>query len=284
MLGARSWTVYRRVTLPLIGPSLAAGMALCWARALGDFGATITFAGNLPGRTQTMPLAVYLLLESDPAAAYVLSLLLLMIASWSWCCCAAATSRPPRHEPRRRRPCRARHAGSRGAFTVADGEVVGLVGPNGAGKSTLLRAIAGPRTTRWRPHRAARADAVGRDGRGPDRGAPRRSWCSSSTCSSPTSRPWRTSRSGRAPPGSRSLWRGTAPRSGWGASGWGIAPRRALRSSRAGSSNASRWRGRWPRARLPAARRAAVGARRRGPPRHPRASCAPTSTRSAGPC
>ncbi len=80
VLGARRWTVYRRVTLPLIGPSLAAGMALCWARALGDFGATITFAGNLPGRTQTMPLAVYLLLESDPAAAYVLSLLLLVIS------------------------------------------------------------------------------------------------------------------------------------------------------------------------------------------------------------
>jgi molybdate transport system permease protein len=53
---------------------------LCWARALGEFGATITFAGNFPGRTQTMPLAVYLALESDPAAAIVLSLLLLAVS------------------------------------------------------------------------------------------------------------------------------------------------------------------------------------------------------------
>lgn len=79
-LGASRWTIYRRVTLPQILPALGAGMALCWARALGEFGATITFAGNFPGRTQTMPLAVYLLLESDAEAAYVLSLLLLVIS------------------------------------------------------------------------------------------------------------------------------------------------------------------------------------------------------------
>jgi len=79
-LGASRWTVFRRVTVPLLGPSLAAGMALCWARALGEFGATITFAGNTPGRTQTMPLAVYLQLESDPPVAYLLSLLLLAVS------------------------------------------------------------------------------------------------------------------------------------------------------------------------------------------------------------
>ena len=79
-LGASRWTIYRRITLPQIAPSLGAGMALCWARALGEFGATITFAGNFPGRTQTMPLAVYLLLESDPEAAYLLSLLLLLLS------------------------------------------------------------------------------------------------------------------------------------------------------------------------------------------------------------
>jgi molybdate transport system permease protein len=61
-------------------PSLAAGMALCWARALGEFGATITFAGNLPGRTQTMPLAVYLELERNPEAAYLLSFILLAVS------------------------------------------------------------------------------------------------------------------------------------------------------------------------------------------------------------
>lgn len=79
-LGAARGTVFRRVTLPLIAPSLGAGMALCWARALGEFGATITFAGNLSGRTQTMPLAVYLQLETNPPAAYLLSLILLAVS------------------------------------------------------------------------------------------------------------------------------------------------------------------------------------------------------------
>lgn len=75
-LGADHWTVFRRVTLPAVAPSLAAGAVLAWARALGEFGATVTFAGNLPGRTQTMPLAVYLALQSDREAAVALSLVL----------------------------------------------------------------------------------------------------------------------------------------------------------------------------------------------------------------
>lgn len=79
-LGAGRWTVFRRVTLPLVAPGIAAGTVLCWARALGEFGATITFAGNFPGRTQTMPLAVYLALETDLQAAIVLSLLLLTVS------------------------------------------------------------------------------------------------------------------------------------------------------------------------------------------------------------
>jgi molybdate transport system permease protein len=79
-LGANGWSAFTRVTLPLIGPSLFAGAVLCWARALGEFGATITFAGNFPGVTQTMPLAVYLLLETNQEASYVLSLLLLLIS------------------------------------------------------------------------------------------------------------------------------------------------------------------------------------------------------------
>jgi molybdate transport system permease protein len=79
-LGADRWTILRRVVLPAVWPSLAAGMALCWARALGEFGATITFAGNMPGRTQTMPLAVYLELERNPEAAYLLSFLLLAVS------------------------------------------------------------------------------------------------------------------------------------------------------------------------------------------------------------
>jgi molybdate transport system permease protein len=79
-LGASRWTVFRRVTLPLVLPSLQAGAILAWARALGEFGATITFAGNVPGRTQTLPLAVYLALETRPEAAFVLSLVLLAVS------------------------------------------------------------------------------------------------------------------------------------------------------------------------------------------------------------
>jgi molybdate transport system permease protein len=79
-LGARRFTTFRRVTLPLVAPSLFAGAALAWARALGEFGATITFAGNVAGRTQTTPLAVYAFLEGDPERAIALSLFLLAIS------------------------------------------------------------------------------------------------------------------------------------------------------------------------------------------------------------
>jgi molybdate transport system permease protein len=79
-LGASRWTVFRRVTLPLVMPGVIAGAVLCWARALGEFGATITFAGNFPGTTRTMPLAVYLALETEPEAAIVLSLVLLAVS------------------------------------------------------------------------------------------------------------------------------------------------------------------------------------------------------------
>ncbi|WP_435822167.1 ABC transporter permease [Actinacidiphila alni] len=79
-LGASRFTAFRRVTLPMIAPGVAAGAVLAWARALGEFGATITFAGSFPGRTQTMPLAVYLALQDDPAAAIALSLVLLAVS------------------------------------------------------------------------------------------------------------------------------------------------------------------------------------------------------------
>lgn len=80
-LGARPWRRFHRVTLPMIAPSLGAGLLVAWARALGEFGATITFAGNLAGRTRTMPLAVYVALETDPEAAIFLSLLLVLISA-----------------------------------------------------------------------------------------------------------------------------------------------------------------------------------------------------------
>jgi len=79
-LGANPLTVFSRVTLPLVAPGIAAGAVLAWARALGEFGATITFAGNFPGTTRTMPLEVYLAQETDPGAALLLSVLLLAVS------------------------------------------------------------------------------------------------------------------------------------------------------------------------------------------------------------
>jgi molybdate transport system permease protein len=79
-LGARPWIVMRRVTLPLLAPQLGAGAVLAWARALGEFGATITFAGNLAGRTQTLPLAVYQARQIDPGGAIFLSLILVVLS------------------------------------------------------------------------------------------------------------------------------------------------------------------------------------------------------------
>ena len=79
-LGASRGQVFRRVTLPLIAPGLSAGAVLCFARALGEFGATITFACSFPGVTRTMPIEVYLALESDPETAVVLSLVLLLVS------------------------------------------------------------------------------------------------------------------------------------------------------------------------------------------------------------
>jgi molybdate transport system permease protein len=79
-LGARPTTVLRRVTLPLVLPGLAAGAVLSFARALGEFGATITFAGSLEGVTRTLPLEIYLQRETDPDAAVALSLVLVVVA------------------------------------------------------------------------------------------------------------------------------------------------------------------------------------------------------------
>lgn len=79
-LGGSPWYVFRRVTLPMVRPALVAGAVLAWARALGEFGATITFAGNFSGRTQTAPLAVYVALQADPDAAIALSLVMLALS------------------------------------------------------------------------------------------------------------------------------------------------------------------------------------------------------------
>ncbi len=79
-LGASRWTVMRRVTMPMIAPSLASGLVLTWARAFGEFGATVTFAGNLQGRTQTMPLAVFVALDGQRDAAVAMSLVMVVVS------------------------------------------------------------------------------------------------------------------------------------------------------------------------------------------------------------
>ena len=79
-LGAGPAATFARVAVPVAAHGLAAGLALAWARALGEFGATITFAGNFPGTTRTMPNAIYVELQSDPDAALVLSVILMAVS------------------------------------------------------------------------------------------------------------------------------------------------------------------------------------------------------------
>ncbi|MEV0121456.1 ABC transporter permease [Streptomyces sp. NPDC050703] len=164
-LGAAPVRVFLTVTLPMVAPGLVAGAALTWARALGEFGATITFAGNLPGTTQTLPLQVYLLLQDSPEAATSLSLLLLAIAMavliglrGRWSAGAAVRVRPPSADeppapadetapPPAPAGKWALHADVTGAdeltLDAEPGTTVAVVGPNGAGKTTLLRALLG---------------------------------------------------------------------------------------------------------------------------------------------
>ncbi|TDE09152.1 molybdate ABC transporter permease subunit [Jiangella asiatica] len=80
-LGATSWTTFRRVTLPAVAPGVLAGAVLCWARALGEFGATVTFAGSLPGTTRTLPIEAYVAIGAgDSEVAIVLSLLMIVVS------------------------------------------------------------------------------------------------------------------------------------------------------------------------------------------------------------
>lgn len=176
-LGASPVRVFFTVTLPMVTPGLIAGAALTWARALGEFGATITFAGNLPGTTQTLPLQVYLLLQDQPEAATSVSLLLLAIAMavlialrgrWTGAPVTrkrAAAPPPveepsvpvpapapaPAGEPAQARPAEAGHWSLHATVTgfnrltldAEPGTTIAVVGENGAGKTTLLRALLG---------------------------------------------------------------------------------------------------------------------------------------------
>ncbi|HEY9437211.1 MAG TPA: ABC transporter permease, partial [Streptomyces sp.] len=168
-LGASPVRVFFTVTLPMVAPGLVAGAALTWARALGEFGATITFAGNLPGSTQTLPLQVYLLLQESPEAATSVSLLLLAIAMavliglrgrWTGGAPSGHRESPAPPEPALSAPqdagasavppvrenwsLRAEVTGfNRLTLDAAPGTTIAVVGPNGAGKTTLLRALLG---------------------------------------------------------------------------------------------------------------------------------------------
>ncbi|MEV4992439.1 ABC transporter permease [Streptomyces niveus] len=178
-LGASPVRVFATVTLPMVAPGLFAGAALTWARALGEFGATITFAGNLPGTTQTLPLQVYLLLQNSPEAATSVSLLLLVIAMGVLIVLRGRWTGTPRDTEDATNRLRkhttspdddtepdgpAVDLGKEGAGTTVEerwalhadvtgftrlvldaepGTTIAVVGPNGAGKTTLLRALLG---------------------------------------------------------------------------------------------------------------------------------------------
>ena len=192
--------MFRRITLPLVLPGLVSGAVLAFARALGEFGATITFAGSLQGRTRTLPLEIYLQRETDPDAAVALALVLLVVAVAGHRLRPTGTER--RCDPRGRvhaTPC----ATSRSAVEVADGETLALLGPNGSGKSTLLGVHRRPGPAGHRPGRPRRArcsPTSARDARACwSRRTPDVRPCSARTpCSSRTSTPSRTSPSGRA--------------------------------------------------------------------------------------
>jgi molybdate transport system permease protein len=79
-LRASPFYAFRRVVLPLIRPALLSGIGLAWARALGELGATITFAGNFPGITQTMPIAIYIAAETDIDTAVAISVVLMAVS------------------------------------------------------------------------------------------------------------------------------------------------------------------------------------------------------------
>ena len=167
-LGAGPLRTFLTVTLPMTVPGLVAGAALCWARALGEFGATITFAGNLPGVTQTLPLQVYLMLQDDPEGATAVSLLLLVVAlavlvvlrgRWTGVepltpapASSGADTAPVPYAPP---PVSSAKSGPRWpletvltgypelSLNAPAGTTIAVVGPNGAGKTTLLRALLG---------------------------------------------------------------------------------------------------------------------------------------------
>ena len=156
-LGMRPGEVARRVLLPAVGPAVATGAGLAFARSLGEFGTTLTFAGSMPGVTRTMPLGIYLERETDPGSANALGVILIFcaVAVLALAVLPSALRREP--EPRARtvgaldteklRSLTSPPAG--GLSVTADGtifpagRITAVVGPNGSGKTTLMGLVAG---------------------------------------------------------------------------------------------------------------------------------------------
>ena len=163
-LGVSPWRTFWRLTLPLAMPSILAGLTLAWVRALSEFGATIMFAGNLTGKTQTMPLAIMTAMESSLETALALSVML-MLASGGGpvglgdCAETAVAGKAMTvgwvH-------CRVGSFDLEVDWSIEPGVVLVLFGPSGAGKTTTLRAIAGAVATRARPYRDWRPGSIRR--------------------------------------------------------------------------------------------------------------------------
>ncbi|MDO5670480.1 MAG: ABC transporter permease subunit [Corynebacterium sp.] len=157
-VGLKPGEVLRKVTLPAVAPALATGAGLAFARSLGEFGTTLTFAGSMPGVTRTMPLGIYLERETDPGRAYVLGALLITLAVVVLLLAALPGLLRREYQPRARslhsldttrlRELTAPPGGGVpvhvGEHTLPANRVTAVVGPNGSGKTTLMRQIGSP--------------------------------------------------------------------------------------------------------------------------------------------
>ena len=164
-LGAGPWRLLARITLPMVGPALARGTALALGRALGEFGATIAFAGSKEGVTRTMPLAIYLQREEDTATALALAVVLIaasflivgattvpwgtLVRRWSAAGRAPHPAQPGNttHAPRRPLPLALSFTSAERDVSVSleigAGRALALIGSNGSGKSTACLVAAG---------------------------------------------------------------------------------------------------------------------------------------------